>query len=33
MSQLDGFVIPGPAANKQAFIDQARSFDTCLMRA
>jgi uncharacterized protein YbaA (DUF1428 family) len=33
VSYFDGFVIPVPTANKQAFIDQARSFDTCLMQA
>ena len=33
MSYIDGFVIPVPTANKQAFIDQARTFDNCLMQA
>jgi len=32
MSYVDGFVIPVPTANKQAFIDQAREFDTFVMR-
>ena len=32
MSYVDGFVIPVPTANKQAFIDQAREFDTMLMQ-
>ena len=31
MSYIDGFVIPVPTANKQAFIDQAREFDSLLM--
>jgi uncharacterized protein YbaA (DUF1428 family) len=31
MSYIDGFVIPVPTANKQAFIEQAQAFDTCLI--
>lgn len=30
MSYVDGFVIAVPAANKQAFIEQAHEFDTAL---
>jgi len=33
MSYIDGFVIPVSTANKQAFIDQAQAFDTCLIEA
>ena len=32
MSDVDGFVIPVPCANEQAYIDQARVFDTMLMQ-
>jgi uncharacterized protein YbaA (DUF1428 family) len=32
MSYVDRFVISVPTANKQAFIDQAREFDTMLMQ-
>jgi uncharacterized protein YbaA (DUF1428 family) len=32
MSYVDGFVIPVPTANKQAFVDQAREFDPMLMQ-
>jgi uncharacterized protein YbaA (DUF1428 family) len=32
MTYVDGFVIPVPTANKQAFIDHAREFDTMLMQ-
>jgi uncharacterized protein YbaA (DUF1428 family) len=30
MTYVDGFVIPVPTANKEAFIQQAREFDTLL---
>jgi uncharacterized protein YbaA (DUF1428 family) len=32
VSYVDGFVIPVPTGNKQAFIEQAREFDTLLMQ-
>lgn len=32
MSYVDGFVIAVPTANKQAFIEQAREFDTALVQ-
>jgi uncharacterized protein YbaA (DUF1428 family) len=32
MSYVDGFVIPVPTANKQAFVDHAREFDNMLMQ-
>ena len=31
MSYFDGFVIAVPTANKQAFIDHARQFDTIFL--
>jgi uncharacterized protein YbaA (DUF1428 family) len=33
MSYIDGFVIPVPTVNRQAFIDQAQTFDRCLIEA
>lgn len=33
MSYVDGFVIPVPAARKQAFIEHARAMDACLIEA
>ena len=32
MSYVDGFVIPVPTANRQAFIDQAHEIDAMLMQ-